>query len=191
MLALHEWQNFYMLTGTVAATLIGLLVVAVSISLGTNLSLKQATNAFRTFVDPTLLYYVQALVVSCLAVMPLSSPWILSVAASVLGGISLFLPGKVFWRILVLHRDETIDVGHWIWHVMLPLLGGLLYLGTAIGLLAGLPLALVGLSIADLLCLSIGLHNTWALTSWLILRRDGWDQALNEQQTIQRDAIHQ
>jgi hypothetical protein len=89
-----------------------------------------------------------------------------------------------------LNRDETIDVSYWVWHIVLPLLAGILYIGTAIGLLIGLQLALVGLSIVSLLCLSIGLHNTWALASWLILRPDGWNQTQDEQQTTQRDAIH-
>ena len=188
MLALHDWQNFYMLTGTAAATLIGLLFVAVSISMGTNLPLRQAANSLRTFVNPTLLYYVQALVVSCLSVMPLSGPLLLSVVLIVLGCIDIFLTAKVCWRILVLHRNETIDLGHWVWHTAFPLLAGILYGGVAIGLLTGQQLAVGILSIPDLLCLAVGLHNTWVLTIWLLLHREGWDATQDEQQATRGDA---
>ena len=41
---------------------------------------------------------------------------------------------------------------------------------TAIGFFLGEPLATIGFSITDLLCLTIGLHNTWTLTIWLALR---------------------
>lgn len=191
MLALRAWQNFYMLTGTAAATLIGLLFIAVSISMGTRLSLRQATNSLRTFVDPTLLYYVEALVVSCVAIMPLASPLMLSIVLIVLGSIDIVLTVKVCWRMLVLHRDEAINVGHWVWHIAFPLLAGILYICTAIGLLSGLQLALVGLSLADLFCLTIGLRNTWALTIWLLLHQEGLNNTQDEQQTSTRDAILQ
>jgi len=47
--------------------------------MGTTLSLRQATTSLRTFVEPTLLYYVQALALSCVAIMPLPNPLLLGV----------------------------------------------------------------------------------------------------------------
>ena len=169
MLALHDWQNFYMLTGTAAATLIGLLFVAVSI--GLNVPVKQVTDSLQTFVTPTLIYYFQALLVSCVAIMPLLSPLIFGGALAILGGFNIVLALRVFWRIRIVHRDDGIDLVHLIWHCLLPLTAGLLFLGTAIGFLLGESLAPLGLSIAELLCLTIGLRNTWDLMIWLSLRR--------------------
>ncbi|HEY6286312.1 MAG TPA: hypothetical protein VIX20_11660, partial [Ktedonobacteraceae bacterium] len=74
MLVLRDWQSFYILTGTASATLIGLLFIAISI--GSNLPIQRITDNMHTFVNPTLLYYFQVLLVSCLAVMPLQSPFI-------------------------------------------------------------------------------------------------------------------
>jgi len=167
---LQDWQNFYMLTGAAAATLIGLLFVAVSA--GGYLPAQQAQHYLRTFVTPTLIYYAQVLFISCLVVMPLHSAWVLSSVLLILGGLNIYLSLKVLWRIHVIHRDdESIDNNHWLWHIVLPLLVGLLFVANAIGLYFAEPLTLAGLVVAHLLCLAIGLHNSWTLTIWLTLRR--------------------
>lgn len=171
MLALHDWQTFYTLTGTAAATLIGLLFVAVSI--GSNLPLKQVTDSLQTFVTPTLVYYFQALLVSCVAVMPLQSPPLFGIVWLILGGINIVLALQVFWRIRVVHQDDAIDLGHWLWHCFLPLGTGILFVVIASGFLLNVksPLTLLGLAITELLCLTIGLRNTWVLMIWLSLNR--------------------
>lgn len=175
LLALRDWQNFYMLTGAAAATLIGLLFVAISISVGANLTIQQARNSLRTFVSPILIYYVQVFIISCLAIMPLQSITILAGVVVILGGQNIFLVLKVCWRILVLHRDE-MDFGHWMWHVLLPLIASILYICVALGFFDNVQLAAPGLAVADLLCLAIGLRNTWVLTLWIILhQRSGSD----------------
>src|SRR5690348_10393056 len=162
---IRDWQNFYMLTGAAAATLIGLLFVAISISVGTNLSYERARNSLRTFVSPILVYYTQAFVISCLAVIPLQNVTIPGFVVAVPGIINVFLAMKICWRILVLHREE-MDLGHWLWHFCLPLLTGLLLISIAIGFLYDAQLVTSGLAIAVLLCLAIGLRNTWVLTLW-------------------------
>ena len=191
MLALRDWQNFYLLTGTASATLIGLLFVGISISMGTNLSLRQVTTSLQTYVEPTLLYYVQALVVSCVAIMPLSHPLLLGGVLMVLASLDLFLAGRVFWRMLVLHHDEVLNAELWIWNTALPFLAGTVSIGIAIGLLIGLPFAPMGVWMVDLLCLAIGLHNSWVLTVWVTQQREGWTPPREEQQPSQRDAIPQ
>lgn len=187
MITLHNWQNFYMLTGTAAATLIGLLFVAVSITVGTHISGKRASNLLHTFVSPTLIYYAQVLLISCLAVMPLLNLFAFQVALAVLGCLNIFLALKVCWRILVVHKDEQIDLEHWVWDTVLPFVAGILLLGSAISFSQSGQLAPLGLSIADLLCLAIGLHNTWVLMLWLILHQGGGNVQHAEND---RGAIH-
>ena len=187
VLTLRDWQNFYMLTGAAAATLIGLLFVAISISVGANLSLKQARNSLRTFVSPILIYYSQVFIISCLAIMPLQSINILGGVVVVLGGLNIFLALKICWRILVLHRDEMV-LGHWIWHFFLPLITSILFVCSAIGFFNGAPLAAPGLSVADLLCLSIGLRNTWVLTLWLAFHQGPRGDTVPDRQANSADS---
>ncbi len=44
-----------------------------------------------------------------------------------------------------------------------------------------------GLSIADLLCLTTGLRNTWDLTIWLILHRGQSSEASSEERSSRTD----
>lgn len=170
MVVLRDWQNFYLLTGTAAATLTGLLFVAVSISGGITRSVTQIADAIRTFVTPILLTYAQVLLVSCLAVMPLQGSLVLAVVLIGLGSFNIALTAQVAWRALALHRED-VDGGHWVWHFALPLLAGILFVASALGFLWGQSLAPVALAITDLLCLAIGLRNSWLLTIWIILNQ--------------------
>ena len=171
MLILQGWQNFYMLTGAAAATLIGLLFVAVTI--GGYIPAQRAIDYLQTFVTPTLLYYFQVLLIACLVIMPLQSSLLLSVALLILGGISCYLAGKVFLRTLVLRRNDAkvdIDRWHWLWHIVLPCIAGLLLIASAIGFFIGEHWPLATVAIVQLLNLAISVHNSWLLTIWLTLR---------------------
>ncbi len=169
MLVLPDWQNFYLLTGTAAATLMGLLFVA--FSLGVNLPAAQIRDSLRTFVTPILVAYFQALLLACVALMPLlSAPFFAGVVA-LFGLSNTLLVGQVLWRMRVVHRAEMIDRGHWIWHFALPCLGAVLLLVTAYGFSRAVPAAVLGLAGSQLLSLTTGLRNSWVLMIWLALRR--------------------
>jgi hypothetical protein len=167
---LHDWQNFYMLTGAAAATLIGLLFIAISI--GSYLPTQRAADSLQTFITPTLLNYSQVLLISCLAVMPILTPPIFGIALAILGCFNIASTLQVLWRMRIVHSINQIDFGHWTWHFLLPLIAGLLFVGTAIGFFLAKSFAFLGLSITDLLCLAIGLRNTWVSTVWLALHRE-------------------
>lgn len=104
--------------------------------------------------------------------MLLANPLLLGVLLLVLAALDLFLTGRVSWRMRVLHGEEARDARHWIWYMAFPLLAGVLSISTALGLLLGVPFALLGIPMVDLLCLAIGLHNSWVLTVWLTLHRE-------------------
>ena len=169
VLLLSDWQNFYLLTGTAAATLMGLLFVAVS--LGTNLPAAQIRDSLRTFVTPILVTYFQVLLLGCVALIPRLSPPFFAGAVALLGLSNAAQAGQVLWRMRVIHRGEVIERGHWIWHFALPFVGALLLLVSAYGFFRAVSLAELGLAITQLLSLTTGLRNTWVLMIWLALRR--------------------
>lgn len=170
MLALHDWQNFYILTGTASATLIGLLFVV--ISNGSYIPVQQAKEYTRTFVNPILFVYGEVLCVSCLALMPLDSMLLFSCVLAVLGVLDLLFTGKVLWRIRVVHRDDAdVERIYWLWYILLPGMVSLLLLASAFGLFFGEPLTVPVIAVIVLLSLVIGLRNTWNLMLWLTMHR--------------------
>ena len=167
--SLRDWQNFYMLMGAAGATLIGLLFIAFSI--GSNLTIEQSRNGLRTYVTPTLLDYVQVVVVAGLAVMPGQTTMTFGGAVAVLALLNSGLAVKVAWRIRVVHSEDDTDGSHWLWHVWLPLLLCLLLATSAYGFFEQQRFAYYGMGIATLGLLLIGVRNTWDLVIWLSFQR--------------------
>jgi hypothetical protein len=59
---LQRWHDFYLLVGGAAATLVGLMFVA--ISLGSRLITEQSVPALRVFVTPTIIHFIYVLVIA-------------------------------------------------------------------------------------------------------------------------------
>lgn len=66
--AVADWHDFYMLTGTSAATLVGLLFVSVS------LHLDAVVHEVRTLAEATLSQFLAVLAISIVFVIPSQSP---------------------------------------------------------------------------------------------------------------------
>src|ERR1700730_2027914 len=65
---LQRWHDFYLLAGTAAATLVGLMFVA--ISLGSRLITEQSLPGLRVFVNPTIVHFVYVMIIATVAVIP-------------------------------------------------------------------------------------------------------------------------
>jgi hypothetical protein len=61
---LHDWQTFYAMIGAASATLIGLLFVAVSF--GTSEMVVQHVANLQTFVTPTIVHFIAALIIAAI-----------------------------------------------------------------------------------------------------------------------------
>src|SRR5271155_1767042 len=78
---LHGWDNFFMMAGTAAATLIGLLFVAVTV--GTGFSASSIVHGSRGFLTPTLIRFG--------GVLPDWHDWLPYVGIPALGSASLIV----------------------------------------------------------------------------------------------------
>jgi|RhiMetdeSRZDD1v2_1073273.scaffolds.fasta_scaffold144926_2 hypothetical protein len=65
---LTAWHNFYLLLGTAAATLTGLMFVVVS--LGPQLIADHTTTGVGAFITPAVVYFTTVLVVAALMTVP-------------------------------------------------------------------------------------------------------------------------
>jgi hypothetical protein len=161
---LARWQNFFLLTGTAAATLMGLVFVAGA--LATSAAQRGTARARETFVTPILKHFGYVLAIAVVSLVPIHS------ARSY--GLALLLIGLVLFRQTVGVLRGIREVGtavariHWIWHFVLPLLAslGLVAMGTALGI--GLAWAEAGVACDTALLLAIATRNSWALATWII-----------------------
>jgi hypothetical protein len=185
----HDWQNFYILTGTAAATLIGLLFVA--ISFGADIPQKQAIKYLHAFVNPILIYYFQILLISCLTLIPTQSVIVYGVIFLILGGMDIFMALRALQQLSLAHQqDDSLDQYRWFWHGVLPFIAGGLLIASVAGLFWDQSIAMLMLAISVLVGLGTNIHNSWTLTIWLLLRRKDAIEVEEEDITKERASKH-
>jgi hypothetical protein len=167
--SLREWQTFFLLVGSAAAVLIGLLFVA--ISLGLDLAITAERADIQTFVTPSLTQFAIVLFIAVFGLFP--------VHRSVSLGLLLLIPGIVgagdalanglrLWR---RSRRRHVDRDDWFWRGVLPLASVVALLIGGIGLLLGAGQALTVTAGATVALLGLGIHNAWALVVWMMEHR--------------------
>jgi hypothetical protein len=157
---LATWQTFYILIGTAAATLMGLMFVVVTLLAGVRVRVPLSGEAFATFNTPNIVHFGLALLVAAV----LSAPWRgLWMVGTLLGLCGL---GGVTYAIIVVRRvrrqsDYRPVLEDWIFHTVLPLISYSAFLIAGI-LLPGQPTqALYIIAAAMVLLLFAGIHNAW------------------------------
>ncbi len=95
---LSTWQNFYVLIGSAAATLTGLMFVVATLIAGVRVRVSEPGEAFATFNTPNVVHFCLALLVAAI----LSAPWqALWNAGLLLGLLGL---GGMIYVVIVLRR---------------------------------------------------------------------------------------
>jgi len=164
---LHAWHEFYLLVGTSAAALTGLLFVVISI--GPEIVATRSSGGVRAFVTPTIVHFAAVLVVSALMLMPHVLPAIVA-GLLLLGGLGalaylLSTGAHKQWRIGKLDRED------WICYIGLPLLSYLLVIAAAAAIWLRSAHGTVVLAAAMILLLVIGIRNAWDLVIWMARQR--------------------
>jgi hypothetical protein len=161
---LAPWQNFYVIIGSAAAALTGLMFVVITLVMGTRA--RRSSGTLGAFGTPNVVHFCIALLVAAI----LSAPWqALWNAGLLLGLCGLF---GVTYVVIVLRRarrqtDYQPVLEDWLWHTVFPLISYTVLVVAAI-VFAGNPvLALFGIAAVTLLLLFIGIHNAWDTVTYL------------------------
>jgi hypothetical protein len=166
---LHGWDNFFIMAGTAAATLIGLLFVAVTV--GTGFSTSTIVHGTRGFLTPTLIRFggVLFLSLAVLAPWPSARPIGIILSLGALAGLAYQI------KVAIMRRKVGLVLLNW--HDWLPyegvpaLASGSLIVG-AVGLLAERSFAPYAIAAATALLLFSGIYGAWDLTLWMIKNRE-------------------
>ena len=167
---LSNWQNFYMIMGTAAATLTGLMFVVTTLIAGIDAHLSILNAAVSAFNTPTVVQFGAVLLLAGI----LSAPWqtfsSLSLVLGLLGlGMVLYLVIVVGRMRRVPHYQSTLE--DWLWYVSFPLLCHVLLIVAAFVLPENPVLALYIVGLAMMLLLLVGIRNAWDNVTFLAVER--------------------
>jgi hypothetical protein len=164
---LAAWGNFYVMAGSSAAALTGLMFVVISLVHGREGPRSQ--DGISTFSTPTVMHFSAALLVSAVLVAPwqrLLYPGI-TVALAGLYGLVYILRIALRTKRLSLY---TADLEDWIWYIVLPFVAYGALFGGAIVFTAALPdkadFAIAG---GVVLLIFIGIRNAWDVVTFLAI----------------------
>lgn len=165
---LHDWRDFYVMGGTAAATLVGLMFVFASI--GASQLASRNLAAMRAFITPTVVHFGAALLVCMVSIMPGHS-------ARSLGGVlglGALIGVAYSGRILALIVRRFAVGAAWedrLFYALIPLLSYLLPLASAIVELDERPSDANWLAATAIIALIVaGLRNAWDMTVWMTTR---------------------
>ena len=163
---LTTWQNFYVIIGSAAGALTGLMFVVITLITGTR-SLSRSGDPIRTFNTPNVVHFCAALLIAA----TLCAPW------QVLWNVSLLLGlcglGGAIYIIIVLRRmhrltDYTPVLEDWLCHVVFPFVSYAALVIAAIILPGNPTLGLFVIGASTVLFLFIGIHNAWDIVTYLV-----------------------
>ncbi len=163
---LTQWSNFYVMTGSSAAALTGLMFVV--ISLVTNAQGRTTHDGVSTFNTPTVFHFSAALVISAV----LSAPWpSLLPAAVLLGAGALYGIGYILTLMYRARRLRTYtpDLEDWVWFTWVPCVAYGTVLGGAIFLPTAAREALFALAGGALLLILLGIRNAWDVITFITI----------------------
>jgi len=167
---LSAWENFYVVLGSSAAALTGLMFVVTALIVDFR-GTEQQLEAFGT---PTVVHFGASLLVS----LVLSAPWPTMLGLRLV--LALFSLTGVVYVVLVARRARR-QTGYapvfedWLFHVALP---SAAYVGVALAtwLLPRWPQQLMFVfGTAAVLLLFVGLHNAWDTVTYVVVQR--WEKS--------------
>jgi hypothetical protein len=170
---LAEWETFYVIVGSSAAALTGLMFVVIVLMADIRGNIVTTGRQIDAFGTPTVVHFGAVLLQSAIV----AAPWPTITGARIMLG--LYGWTAVVYMLIVLRRarrqtDYTPVIEDWLFHTVFPLIA---YLGiaTAAWLLPRAPGPfLFVIAAAAMLLMFIGIHNAWDTVTFIVVSH--WEQ---------------
>ena len=163
------WETFYVIVGSSAAALTGLMFVVIALVA----DLRSSEQQIEAFGTPTVVHFGSVLLLSAI----MSAPWPTMSGARLAIG-SCGTAGVVYMLIVI--RRAYRQTGYepvfedWLFHTALPLAAYACILVAALGLARRPTPFLFGVGAATVLLLFIGIHNAWDTVTYIVVLR--WEE---------------
>jgi hypothetical protein len=160
------WQNFYIIIGTAAATLTGLMFVVITLIARNLAPVQRSRLSVDAFGTPTVVHFCLTLLIAAL----LSAPWQGLWNVGLLLGLTGL--GGVIYVVIVVRRARRqatyqMVLEDWLWYLVFPLVSYIALLVAAILLLSNPMPALYVIGVVMLLLLFTGIHNAWDTVTYV------------------------
>ena len=163
---ISTWQNFYVIIGSSAGALTGLMFVVMTLISGSRVQVHRSRMSVDAFGTPIVVHFCIALLIAAI----LSAPW------QALWNVGLVLDltgvGGVTYVIIVILRARRQAayqpvLEDWLWYLVFPFISYLVLLISAILLPIYPEPALFGIGAVTVLLLFIGIHNAWDSVTYI------------------------
>lgn len=172
MTAVDGWETFYVIIGSSAAALTGLMFVVITLTAENRE--EDASGAMDAFASPTVLHFCAVLLIAAILTTPGHTTASLSFSLGVSGiaGIAYSVQVIVRMRRLIKGASGYTPVrSDLVWHCLLPLIAYMSLLGAAAVVWASAEASLYSVAAGALLLLYIGIHNAWDAAMWMAVHR--------------------
>lgn len=164
----NAWGSFYVMTGSSAAALIGLMFVVITLSAGDR-ALSHNPEGISTYSTPTVMHFGAAFLISALFVAPWHHPLIPTILLASGSLYGLVYVARAAYRATQLPA-YTPDVEDRVWYGILPFLAyGVVFIG-AVALPIVMWKALLAVAAGVVLLIFIGIRNAWDIVTFLVVR---------------------
>lgn len=161
---LAAWNSFYVMMGSSAAALTGLLFIV--ITLATDPRRATSEEGISTFTTPNVVHFSCALLTSALMAVPFRSLEPIAISLGIVGAGGLFYVLGVAIRASRL-RSYRPDAEDWAFNTLLPCLAYVTLIGGALAMHGTAPQALYAPAAAVTLLIFVGIHNAWDVVTFL------------------------
>jgi hypothetical protein len=170
MSPLTAWENFYVIVGSSAGALTGLLFVVISLTAGRR---TQATSwGVAAYTTPTVVHFSMTLAVAAVLSAPWPEAWLAAIPLGLIG-----IGGIVYETIATQRIRRQVNYApvweDWLFFVLGPFTIYIALVVAALFLPSAPTPALFGAGGAILLLLVIGIHNAWDLVTYIAIELIG------------------
>lgn len=164
---LPAWQTFYVITGSAAEALTGLMFVVIALnSRATVDALEGGVHAFGT---PILGHFCAVLLLAAVVSIPHQTVTSLALCVGSTGVAGLVLSARV---VIQARRQRSYApvMSDWVWHVIMPWVAYAMAVLAAVLLAHGPHVALNLVAASSLLLLFVGIRNAWDAAVYIATR---------------------
>ncbi|GCE15835.1 hypothetical protein [Tengunoibacter tsumagoiensis] len=163
---LTAWQNFYVIIGSAAAALTGLMFVV--ITLIANVTQRRSGSSIAAYGTPTVVHFSVTLFIAALLCAPWQELWPVSLIIGCIGtGGVLYIANVMRLTVRSSHYKPVLE--DWMCHIILPFLAYTALFIAAIVFLYTPVVALFIIAAVTLLLLFVGIHNSWDMVTFIAI----------------------